>query len=151
MRCPNCHHSESKVIDTSHDLHGGTRRRRECEQCHQRFSTYERVINTTPLLVKQDGSREEFDREKLARGVRVACAKRKVSAADIERLVGSVETDLRQMGKPEINSRVIGELVLAGLKEIDQVAYLRYASVYLNLKDLRSIRNEIDRLLENTK
>jgi len=149
MRCPYCQYDESKVIDTSHDLHGGTRRRRECEHCHQRFSTYERVINTTPLMVKQDGSREEFDREKLARGIRMACAKRKVSAAEIERLVGTVESNLQKLGKSEISSRVVGDLVLSGLKEIDQVAYLRYASVYLNLNDLRSIRDEIDRLLEN--
>lgn len=148
MRCPHCHYEDSKVIDTSHDYHGGTRRRRECDHCHQRFSTYERVINTTPLLVKQDGSREEFDREKLNRGIRVACAKRKVSASEIERLIGSVETNLQKIGKPEVSSRVIGEMVLAGLKEIDQVAYLRYASVYLELNDLRSIRDEIDRLLE---
>jgi len=149
MRCPYCQYDESKVIDTSHDLHGGTRRRRECDHCHQRYNTYERVIDTTPLMVKQDGSREEFDREKLARGIRMACAKRKVSAAEIERLVGTVESNLQKLGKSEVSSRVVGDLVLSGLKEIDQVAYLRYASVYLNLNDLRSLRDEIDRLLEN--
>ena len=83
MRCPYCQHDDSKVLDTSHDSHGGIRRRRECLKCGQRFSSYERPILATPLLVKQDGTREEFDREKLARGVRIACAKRPVSAADI--------------------------------------------------------------------
>jgi len=103
----------------------------------------------TPLLIKQDGTREEFDREKLARGIRISCAKRKVSAGDIERLVGSVEVELQKLGKAEVSSRVVGDLVTAGLKEMDQVAYIRYATVYLKLDDLQSIRAEIDRLLEN--
>ena len=89
MRCPYCKHHDSKVLDTSHDSHGGIRRRRECLKCRQRFSSYERPILATPLLIKQDGAREEFDREKLARGVRIACAKRPVSAADIERHIKS--------------------------------------------------------------
>jgi len=118
-------------------------------KCNQRFSSYERPILATPLLIKQDGTREEFDREKLARGIRISCAKRKVSAADIERLVGSVEVELQKLGKAEVSSRVVGDLVTAGLKEMDQVAYIRYATVYLKLDDLQSIRAEIDRLLEN--
>ena len=85
MRCPYCQHDEFKVIDTSHDSHVGICRRRECEKCRQRFSTYERPILSVPLIVKQDGTREEFDREKLLRGIRISCAKRPVSAADIER------------------------------------------------------------------
>jgi transcriptional repressor NrdR len=149
MRCPYCQHFESKVIDTSHDSHGGIRRRRECLQCKQRFSSYERPILSTPLLIKQDGTREEFDREKLTRGIRISCAKRKVSASDIERLVGQVESELQKMGKAEVSSRAVGDLVTAGLKEIDQVAYIRYATVYLRLNDLLSIREEIDRLLES--
>ena len=95
MRCPYCQYEESKVIDTSHDSHGGIRRRRECEKCAQRFSTYERPILSTPLIIKQDGTREEFDREKLRRGIRISCAKRPVSAADIERLIGQVESELQ--------------------------------------------------------
>ena len=91
MRCPYCQHHDSKVLDTSHDSHGGIRRRRECFNCGQRFSTYERPILATPLIVKQDGTREEFDREKMARGIRISCAKRPVSAADIERMIGQVE------------------------------------------------------------
>lgn len=148
MRCPYCQHHDSKVLDTSHDNHGGIRRRRECFKCGQRFSTYERPILATPLLVKQDGTREEFDREKLARGVRISCAKRPVSAADIERMIGQVESQLQKMGKSEVSSRIVGDLVMKGLKELDQIAYIRYAIVYLGLDDLQSIRNEINHLLE---
>jgi len=148
MRCPYCQNDDSKVLDTSHDSHGGIRRRRECLKCGQRFSSYERPILATPLLIKQDGTREEFDREKLARGVRISCAKRPVSAADIERMLGQVESDLQRMGKAEVSSRVVGDLVINHLKEMDQIAYIRYAIVYLRLDDLHSLRNEIDRLLE---
>jgi transcriptional repressor NrdR len=137
------------VLDTTHDSQGGIRRRRECLDCGQRFSTYERAILATPLLVKQDGTREEFDREKLARGIRISCAKRPVSAADIERLMGQVESSLQKMSKAEVSSRIVGDLVIDGLKELDQIAYIRYAIVYLGLDDLQSIRTEIDQLLEN--
>ncbi len=149
MRCPYCQHHDSKVLDTSHDSHGGIRRRRECFKCGQRFSTYERPILATPLIVKQDGTREEFDREKLASGIRISCAKRPVSAADIERLIGQVESQLQKLGKSEVSSRVVGDLVIQGLKEMDQIAYIRYAIVYLRLDDLHSLRKEIDHLLES--
>src|ERR1044071_3277205 len=151
MRCPYCQHvdSNSQVLDTSHDSHGGIRRRRKCLNCGQRFSTYERPILATPLIFKQDGTREEFDREKLLRGIRIACAKRPVSAADIERLVGEIEATLQTMGEVEVSSRVVGDMVINGLKEMDHVAYIRYAIVYLGLDDLKSIRNEIDQLLES--
>jgi len=147
MRCPYCRNDDSKVIDTTHDTHGGIRRRRECLSCGQRFSSYERPILATPLIVKHDGTREEFDREKLERGIRISCAKRPVSATDIEHLVGQVEAELQRQGKSEISSRVVGDLVIKGLKEMDQIAYIRYAIVYLRLDDLHSLRNEIDRLL----
>jgi transcriptional repressor NrdR len=100
------------------------------------------------LVTKQDGTREEFNREKLAHGLRIACAKRPVSAAKINRLIGEVESTLQSMGKSEISSRVIGDLVIGGLKELDYIAYIRYAIVYLGLDDLQAIRDEIDRLLE---
>lgn len=148
MRCPYCQHPDSRVLDTTHDSRGGVRRRRECESCHQRFSTNERPILATPLLIKQDGTREPFDREKLSRGIRIACAKRPVSAADIERLIGEIEASLQQLGRQEVSSRVVGDMVITGLKEMDQIAYIRYAIVYLHLDDLRAIRKEIDRLLE---
>ena len=136
-------------MDTSRDSRGGVRRRRECEDCGKRFSTVERAVLATPMVVKQDGTREEFDRDKLIRGIRIACAKRPVPAADIERLVGEIESTLQSMGRPEVSSRVIGDMVIAGLKELDQIAYIRYAIVYLGLDDLRAIRDEIDRLLES--
>jgi transcriptional repressor NrdR len=148
MQCPYCQTEESRVLDTTHDSHGGIRRRRECQTCGQRFSTYERPILATPLLIKQDGTREEFDREKLARGIRIACAKRPVSAADIERLIGQVEASLQKLGKAEVSSRVVGDLTINGLKGLDQIAYIRYAIVYLRLDDLHALRREIDRLLE---
>ena len=148
MLCPFCKHDKSKVLDTSHDNRGGVRRRRECKSCSQRFSTYERPIFATPMLIKQDGTREEFDREKLVRGIRIACVKRPVSAADIQRLSGEIEAALQAMGRAEVSSRVVGDMVIAGLKELDYIAYIRYAIVYLGLDDLTSIRSEIDRLLE---
>jgi transcriptional repressor NrdR len=123
------------------------RRRRECENCRQRFSTYERPILATPLIVKQDGTREEFDREKLTRGIRISCAKRPVSAGDIERLVGEIEATLQKMGRAEVSSRIVGDMVIGGLKELDHIAYVRYGIVYLQLDDLHAIRNEIDRLM----
>jgi transcriptional repressor NrdR len=149
MRCPYCKHDSSRVIDTSHDSRGGVRRRRECENCGQRFSTYERPVLATPLIIKQDGSREDFDREKLIRGIRISCAKRPVSATDIERLVGEIESTLQAMGRSEVSSRIVGDMVIDGLKNLDQIAYIRYAIVYLGLDDLHAIRKEIDRLLEN--
>ena len=149
MRCPYCGAADSKVIDTNHDARGGVRRRRECLSCKERFSTYERAVLATPLVVKQDGTREEFDREKLIRGIRISCAKRPVSAADIERLIGQVEAQLQKLGKSEVSSRVVGDLVINGLKEMDQIAYIRYAIVYLRLDDLHALRKEIDHLLES--
>ena len=148
MRCPYCQHDNSQVLDTTHDSQGGIRRRRECLDCGQRFSTNERAILATPLLIKQDGGREEFDREKLARGIRIACAKRPVSAAEIDTLIGKIESTLQTMGKAEVSSRVVGDMVIDGLKELDPIAYIRYAIVYLRLNDLKQVRDEINRLLE---
>ena len=101
----------------------------------------------TPLLVKRDNTREEFSTEKLMAGIRVACAKRPVAAVEIERMIGDIEAELQQMGKAEVPSRLVGDRVIRRLKDLDQVAYIRYAIVYLRLDDLASIRNEIDRLL----
>ncbi len=147
MLCPYCEHKITRVIDTTRDSRG-IRRRRVCKGCNERFSTYERAILDTPLLIKQDGSRDPFDRDKLVRGIRIACAKRPVAAADIERLVGEIEAHLQGLGKLEVSSRMVGDRVIAGLKELDQIAYIRYAIVYLKLDDLTSLRAEIDWLLE---
>jgi transcriptional repressor NrdR len=147
MRCPYCQKESTRVIDTSHDSRGNVRRRRVCMDCEQRFTTYERAI-LTPMLIKRDGNREAFDREKLAAGIRIACAKRPVSASAIDRMVGEVENTLVGLGKPEVSSRIVGDIVMAALKELDYVAYIRYAIVYLGLDDLQSIRDEINSLME---
>ena len=147
VKCPYCSHQKTRVIDTSHDQRGGTRRRRVCDVCNQRFSSYERPILATPLLIKRDGTREEFSREKLLAGLRVACYRRPIAAADVERIVGEVESELQQLGRSEIKSSFVGDLTISKLKALDEVAYLRYAIVYLRLNDLEAIRNEIDRLL----
>jgi len=137
------------VIDTTHDAKGGIRRRRECEDCGERFSTYERAIQSTPLVIKKDNTREEFDRDKLLQGILLACAKRPVPAAEIERLAGEVESQLQAMNKLEVPSRIIGDLVIRGLRDLDHVAYIRYASVYLPLTNLKDIQKEITELLKS--
>ncbi|MFN2221219.1 MAG: transcriptional regulator NrdR [Chloroflexota bacterium] len=149
MKCPYCEHEKTRVIDTSHDARGGIRRRRLCVNCNHRFSTYERAVLATPMLVKRDGTREEFSREKLRGGIRVACAKRPVAAVDIEQMIGEIEAELQQMGKSEVPSRLVGDKVIRRLKELDEVAYIRYAIVYLRLDDLESVRSEIDHLLQD--
>ena len=150
MLCPHCKDPDqegSKVIDTTHDARGGIRRRRECKNCGKRYSTYERPILAAPLIIKHDGSREEFDREKLARSVQIACVKLPVAAAEIDRLVGEVESKLMQMEKPEVSSRVVGDMVISGLKGLNEIAYIRFALVYLGLNDLQAIRKEVDSLI----
>lgn len=149
MRCPHCHSDKgTRVVDTTHDSRGGVRRRRECKQCNQRFSTYERAILATPFVIKEDGTREPFEREKLLRGIRLACVKRPVSAAELDRLVGEIEATLQKMGKSEVSSAVIGDMAISGLKELDHIAYIRFALVYLGLDDLEAIRKELEKLME---
>ena len=150
MHCPYCQHQKTRVIDTNHDSRGGIRRRRLCVRCDRRFSTYERPILATPLLIKKDGSREEFSRDKLIAGLRVSCAKRPVAASDIERIAGEIEAELQQLGKAEVPSRLVGDRVINKLQELDEVAYIRYAIVYLQLDDLESIQGEIHRLLRES-
>lgn len=148
MRCPNCGTSgKHRVLDTSPE-EDSIRRRRECTTCGFRFNTLEKTMVGIPMLIKSDGSREEYRREKLLRGIRIACAKRPVAAIDIDRLVNSIEDQLRQSGRAEVESRVVGDLVISGLKALDLIAYIRYAIVYLGLDNLYSIRSEIDTLLE---
>lgn len=149
MHCPYCSTKKTRVIDTSKGARG-VRRRRECAVCGQRFNTVERAILTTPLVVKADERREEFDREKLLHGIRVACAKRPVATEAIEGLVDRVEARLREIGKAEVNAKVMGDMVIEGLKELDRVAYIRFAIVYLGLEDLEAVRAEIDRLMGPT-
>jgi len=149
MRCPHCGEAESKVIDTTHEIQaGGIRRRRECLKCGQRFSTVERVVQATPVVVKSDGRREPFDRRKLLDGLRLACAKRPISSESLEGLVDNIEARIQSTGKAEVPSKMIGDMVIVGLKELDQVAYIRYAIVYLGLSDVEAVRHEIDRILQ---
>jgi len=146
MQCPYCGSDKLKVLDTT-DIKNGIRRRRECLVCDERFTTYERWLATTPVLIKGNGNREEFDRDKLKRGIWNACAKRPIPAAEIEKLATHVEGYLQSLGRPEVSSRVVGDMVVEGLKDLDPIAYIRYAIVYLGLDDLESVRTEINKLL----
>ncbi|MCS7060069.1 MAG: transcriptional regulator NrdR [Anaerolineae bacterium] len=147
MKCPFCGSGSTHVVDTTREPAGGVRRRRECKSCTKRFSTVERVVESTPLVVKRGGRREAFNRDKILEGIRIACAKRPVSAEDIDRLVDHVEAQVVTLNKAEVSAREIGDMVLNGLRRLDEVAYIRYAIVYLNLKDLESVKKEIDKLL----
>ena len=147
MKCPYCGCKRSRVIDTARK-EMSIRRRRECRDCGRRFSTMERAIMTAPLVVKRDGRREAFEREKVLSGLRVACARRPVSAGDLERLVDRVEDRVARMGRAEVPTRVIGDLVTEELRKLDPVSYIRYAIIYLGLEDLEAVRAEVNRLLE---
>ena len=147
MKCPHCSSPDSHVIDTRSSGER-IRRRRECTSCEKRFTTYERVVLSSPMVVKRDGRREEFDLDKLAIGVRKACAKRPVSMEDLEKLVDQVESEVQRLGKAEVPSHVVGGIVMERLKDLDELAYILFASVYLPLTDLESMKDEVDRLLE---
>lgn len=147
MKCPACGSSNTHVIDTIREPTGGIRRRRTCKECGRRFSTVERIVEATPLVVKRGGRREPYNREKVLDGIRISCAKRPVAAEDIERLANQIEAQVVALNKGEVPARDIGDMVLRGLRELDEVAYIRYAIVYLNLKDLESVKGEIERLL----
>ena len=150
MKCPFCNTTQTRVIDTGRNDENNVLRRRECKVCGKRFNTYERPLLGTPMVIKEDDSRQEFNREKLLRGIRIACAKRPVPEEKIEQLVDDIEHEMQMEGKREISSRIIGDKVIAGLKSMDQIAYVRYAIVYLKLDDLLSLRKEIDRLLSES-
>lgn len=147
MKCPFCKASDSRVVDTR-QVESGVRRRRECITCHERFTTYEQIAGITPLVIKSDGRREEFDRQKLLIGVRKACAKRPIPSEDIENLIAGVEDGLLNSGRTEISSKEIGQMTLEKLRDLDEVAYIRFASVYLAFADLESMKQEVERLLE---
>ena len=150
MKCPFCMHTESKVIDSRPTEEGGKiRRRRECLNCLKRFTTYE-IVETTPVIViKKDKSREAFDRDKLLAGLMRACEKRQVSLPTLERAVDGIQTELQNTMDREVSSSVIGELAMGRLKEIDEVAYVRFASVYRHFKDINSFMDELKTLLES--
>ncbi len=146
MKCPYCGGADSRVLDTR-EVGDAIRRRRECQSCHQRFTTYEQVAKVNLLVVKRDGRREPFDRQKLFDGVLRACAKRPVSSEAIDELVSAVETSLYNLGKAEVSSRVIGEMVIERLRDLDEVAYVRFASVYRSFSDLEALKREVDDLM----
>ncbi|ABQ26371.1 transcriptional regulator NrdR [Geotalea uraniireducens] len=149
MKCPFCAFADSKVVDSRPDKGGSTiRRRRECESCGKRFTTHERVEEILPLVIKKDGRREPFDRMKLVAGIQKACEKRPVSVETIERLVDRLEIQMQESGEKEIPSKSLGEWVMAELHSIDQVAYVRFASVYRSFKDITEFMSELQDLLK---
>lgn len=150
MKCPFCGKLENKVIDSRLSQGGEvTRRRRECEACNRRYTTYERVEQVLPLVVKKDGRREPFDRMKVMAGLRRACEKRPVSAETLERIVDSIERDLVETGEKEVDASVVGERCMDALRETDQVAYVRFASVYRSFKDIHEFMNALSTLLKS--
>jgi transcriptional repressor NrdR len=150
MRCPFCVADDTRVLDSRDSAEGTTiRRRRECETCKRRFTTYERVEELNPLVVKKDGRREAFDREKLVLGLKKACEKRPVGVEKIENLVTDIERKLQERGEKEVPSASIGELVMERLPSLDEVAYVRFASVYRSFRDIAEFMSELKDIVES--
>jgi transcriptional repressor NrdR len=149
LRCPSCQHNGTKVLD-SRPVHTGRsiRRRRECESCNYRFTTFETVEQTPLIIIKKDGTREEFSREKILRGLIRACEKRPVALEKLEHIVDSIEKDLRNSGVPEVPSTEVGEKVMEYLSMTDEVAYVRFASVYRQFKDINVFIQELKELIK---
>ena len=150
MRCPRCNETGTRVID-SRDLEGGStiRRRRECEACTYRFTTYERPEGARLSVVKRDGSRQDFDREKLRVGLLKALEKRPVTLDRVEQAVDDIESGLRARGEAEVTAKEIGRLATDALRDLDQLAYIRFASVYHSYEDISTLKREVDRLMKN--
>ena len=149
MHCPFCNHGETKVIDSRLVSEGGqVRRRRECVACHERFTTFEAAELLMPRIIKQNGSREPFNEEKLRNGFMRALEKRPVSVESIESSINSIKHDLQALGEREVKSLIIGEKVMDELRRLDQVAFVRFASVYRSFQDISEFQEEIDRLKE---
>ncbi len=146
MKCPFCGATESRVVDTR-EVGDGIRRRRECLVCVQRYTTYERSAQTNLVVVKRDGRRESFDRQKLFDGIWKACAKRPIATERIEEMVSEIESFLYGLGQSEVSSRVVGETVMERLRELDPVAFVRFASVYRSFADLETLKREVDEML----
>ncbi len=149
MRCPSCQYNGTKVVDSRPvDENKSIRRRRECEQCGFRFTTFEKVEETPLIVVKKDGSREEFSREKMLRGLIRACEKRPVTLEQLEEVVFTIEKELRRTGNSEVKSEQVGEQVMEKLAAVDEVAYVRFASVYRQFKDINVFMEEVKELLK---
>lgn len=152
MKCPICYYHDTKVIDSRVATDGlSIRRRRECLKCEFRFSTYEEIELLDLVIVKRDGRREAYSREKLTSGLKKALEKRAITEDKFKKLVHNIEKDLQRLQKPEITSRQIGAVVMKGLKKFDQVAYIRYASVYESFKDAHEFRKELNKLIKDKK
>jgi len=150
MKCPFCHDLDNRVIDSRLAKDAGTiRRRRECAHCGRRFTTYERVEEMLPMVVKKDGRREVFDRQKIISGLKKACEKRPVSTAQIDQVSDRIEQVLQERGEKEIPSSVIGEAIMHELHKLDQVAYVRFASVYREFKDVNEFMRELRDLMKD--
>jgi transcriptional repressor NrdR len=148
MKCPFCTHDDTRVVDSRLGKEGNNiRRRRECIECEKRFTTYERVEETLPLVVKKDGRRETFDRQKIISGIQRACEKRPVSIATIERVVDQMEVSLQESGEKEIDASRIGESIMEALQSLDEVAYVRFASVYRQFRDINEFMSELTDIL----
>ena len=145
MKCPHCGYSDSKVLD-SRDVDDGVRRRRQCLSCDTRFTTYERVQRTGLFVIKKDKRRELFDKGKLLSGIRKAFEKRPVAANTIDKIADDIETELYKQGRQEVQSEIIGDMVMTRLKQIDQIAYIRFASVYRDFADITKLKQEVDNL-----
>jgi len=149
MKCPYCAEIDNKVIDSRLSKDARTiRRRRECLVCSRRFTTYERLEEMLPMIVKKDGRREAFDREKIIRGIKNSCQKRPVSVTKIEEFVDSLEVYFQELGKKEVDSKEVGEKVISNLKDWDEVAYVRFASVYRQFKDINEFMTELEDILK---
>ena len=146
MNCPYCDYQDSKVID-SRDVNDGIRRRRECLKCEERFTTYERLQPASLFVIKKDERREEFNKEKLVTGLHKACEKRPLPTGSIDKVADDIEAELYGLGKAEIPSTVIGDMVMERLKKLDYIAYLRFASVYRQFADITVLKKEIDSLV----
>ena len=152
MKCPVCSHLESKVIDSRLSAAGDvTRRRRECEACAARFTTYEHVEEALPLVVKKDGRRESFDRRKILSGLRKACDKRAVALERLEAVVDAIERGLVEAGDKEVSAKSIGERIMTELRSVDEIAYVRFASVYRSFRDIEEFRAELENITRERK
>ena len=151
MKCIYCNCSESRVVDSRPTEDGAIRRRRECERCQRRFTTYEKIEMLPVLVIKKDKRREPFDASKVRNGIIKACEKRPVALSEIEKLVNRIEASVCSQPEQEVTSERIGELVMDGLKTLDEVAYIRFASVYRQFKDVQSFMAELQQLLDSQK
>ena len=148
MKCPFCSHDDTRVVDSRLGKEGNNvRRRRECPECGRRFTTYERVEEMLPWVIKKDGRREAFDRSKIISGMQRACEKRPVSVEQIEQMVDQLERHFQEAGEKEINASIVGEEVMTALQRVDEVAYVRFASVYRQFKDINEFMLELKDLL----